>query len=146
MKYKCLSLSCSFSTSISFPFAQKKRKKDSDEPPTANQFPGMTCMFVPRRLPFAFHLRDRMSSWPLACTILLSFFLFQHLSLSICSYSLQMAFTMKKRRVFSFLFPPLCLNTIVYIHIFSLILINICSAKLFAEALLWLSVTMCPSM
>lgn len=64
MKYKCLPLSCSFSTSIFPPFAQKKRKKDPDEPPTASQFRGMTRMFVPHRLPFAFHLRDRLSSWP----------------------------------------------------------------------------------
>lgn len=64
MKYKCLSRCCSFSPSISFPFAQKKRKKEPDEPPTAEQFPGMTRMFVPHRLPFAFHLRDRLSSWP----------------------------------------------------------------------------------
>lgn len=73
MQYKCLplslfsslALSLSFSFfSTSFPFAQKKRKKEPDEPPTTSQFPGMTRMFVPHRLPFAFHLRDRLSSWP----------------------------------------------------------------------------------
>lgn len=78
MQYKCLSLSfppslsLSFSFfSTSFPFAQKKRKKEPDEPPTTSQFPGMTRMFVPHRLPFAFHLRDRLSSWPSPLLLLL---------------------------------------------------------------------------
>lgn len=107
-----VSLSGSFSSSISLPFAQKKRKEDPDEPPTAEQFPGMIRMFVPHRLPFAFHLRDRLSSWPpspLLLLLLLFFSLFQHLpSSSIHLQRLEMDFRQRKKRMksSSSAFPP----------------------------------------
>lgn len=91
--------------SMYLPFAQKKRQKEPYELPCAGQFQGMTCMFVPHWLPFAFHPKGRLIFWPHSSFSiyfpLLSIFFHPLFLTNICRWILKRKETLSKGSIIS---------------------------------------------